>query len=103
MQENPGLSRQIAQDLSETGRWALLLLLLITVSALSVIYITQNTRTSIALHDQLLMERERLEVEWRNQLLEEHALSEHSRIERIASVEQGMVRPENHNEIIVSQ
>ena len=103
MQANPGLSRQIAQDLMENGRWPLMLLLFIAVSALSVIYITQHTRTAIALHDQLLMERERLEVEWRNQLLEEHALSEHSRIERIASAEEGMIRPENHNEIIVSQ
>lgn len=103
MQSNPGLSRQIAQDLASYGRWPLLLLLLILVSALAVVYVTQCTRTSIAHHDQVLMERERLEVEWRNQLLEEHALSEHSRIELIASRDLLMVRPDNNSEVIVSE
>lgn len=103
MQSNPGLSRQIAQDLSAYGRWPLFLLTLILVSALTVVYVTQLTRTTIALHDQSLMERERLEVEWRNQLLEEHALSEHSRIELMASRDLGMIRPENNSEIIVTQ
>lgn len=103
MQGYPGLSRQIAQDLIAYGRWPLFLLIFIVVSAMSVVYVTQNTRTAIAFHDQLLMERERLEVEWRNQLLEEHALSEHSRIERLASRDQGMVRPDSNREIIVSQ
>lgn len=102
MQSNPGLSRQIAQDLAVYGRWPLFLLIMILFSALTVVYITGLTRTSIARHDQVLMERERLEVEWRNQLLEEHALSEHSRIELIASRDLSMVRPENDSEIIVS-
>lgn len=103
MSANPGLARLIAQDLFAYGRWALFLTLLIIISALLVVFVTQQTRAEIAHHDQLLMERERLEVEWRNQLLEEHALSEHSRIERIASRDQSMIRPDSDSEIIVSQ
>lgn len=80
----------------------MLLLLLTLLSALAVVYITQKTRTEIARHDQLLMERETLDVEWRNQLLEEHALSEHSRVDTMAREELQMVRPDNKHEVIVS-
>lgn len=80
----------------------MLLLLLTLLSALAVVYITQKTRAEIARHDQLLMERETLDVEWRNQLLEEHALSEHSRVDTMAREELQMVRPDNKHEVIVS-
>lgn len=101
--DNPGLTRQILQDLTSVGRAPLVLLLLVLLSALGVVYVTQKTRAAIAHHDQLLMEREQLEVEWRNQLLEEHALSEHSRVEAMARQDQDMIRPDSRREIIVSQ
>ncbi len=102
MQDNPSLARQIFQDLISIGKLPMLLLLLILISALAVVYITQKTRTEIARHDHLLMERETLEVEWRNQLLEEHALSEHSRVETMAREELNMIRPDSKHEVIVS-
>ncbi|MEZ8142601.1 cell division protein FtsL [Enterovibrio norvegicus FF-33] len=103
MERAPGLSRQIFQDLTSVGKVPLVLLLLVLISALSVVFVTQQTRTAIAHQDQLLMERERLEVEWRNQILEEHALSEHSRVESMARNDQDMIRPDSRREIIVSQ
>ena len=102
MQDNPSLARQIFHDLFSMGKLPVLLLFLILFSALAVVYTTQKTRTEIARHDQLLMEREKLEVEWRNQLLEEHALSEHSRVEMMARDELDMIRPDNKHEVIVS-
>ncbi len=102
MQDNPNLARQIFQDLISIGKLPMLLLLLTLLSALAVVLTTQKTRTEIARHDQLLMERETLDVEWRNQLLEEHALSEHSRVDTMAREELQMIRPDNKHEVIVS-
>ncbi len=102
MQDNPNLARQIFQDLIRIGKLPLFLLFLTLLSALAVVLITQKTRTAIARHDQLLMERETLDVEWRNQLLEEHALSEHSRVDTMAREELQMIRPDNKHEVIVS-
>ncbi|KXF80073.1 cell division protein FtsL [Enterovibrio coralii] len=103
MEQTPGLTRQILRDLTSIGRVPLSLLVLVLISALAVVYVTQQTRSVIALQDRLLIERERLDVEWRNQILEEHALSEHSRVEEMARRDQDMIRPDNNREIIVSQ
>ncbi|MDD1792000.1 cell division protein FtsL [Enterovibrio makurazakiensis] len=103
MERAPGLTKQIFHDLTTVGKVPLVLLVLVLLSALSVVYVTQKTRTEIAHQDRLLMERERLEVEWRNQILEEHALSEHSRVESMARNDQDMIRPDSRREIIVSQ
>lgn len=103
MADNPGLTKQILRDLTTIGRAPMILLVLVLISAFAVVYVTQQTRTAIAYHDQLLVEREQLEVEWRNQILEEHALSEHSRVEDMARREQDMIRPDSQREIIVSQ
>ncbi|MDD1782256.1 cell division protein FtsL [Enterovibrio sp. ZSDZ35] len=103
MDQTPGLTKQIIRDLTSIGRAPLILLVLVLLSALAVVYITQQTRSVIALQDRLLIERERLDVEWRNQILEEHALSEHSRVEEMARRDQDMIRPDNKREIIVSQ
>ncbi|PKF51433.1 cell division protein FtsL [Enterovibrio nigricans] len=103
MAQSPGFTKQIIRDLTSVGRVPLFLLFLVLLSALAVVYVTQQTRSVIALQDQLLIERERLDVEWRNQILEEHALSEHSRIEEMARRDQDMIRPDNNREIIVSQ
>lgn len=102
MQDNPTLARQILDDLMSVGKLPMLLVFSILVSALAVVYTTQKTRYEIARHDQLLMDREKLEVEWRNQLLEEHALSEHSRVDAMARNELQMIRPDSKHEVIVS-
>lgn len=103
MDRRPGLAKQIWQDLQTVGRIPLLLLTVALISALAVVLMTQTTRGMIAKQDQLLMEREQLEIEWRNQILEENALSEHSRVEQMARQDQQMVRPQRSNEVIVQQ
>lgn len=102
MRDNPTLTQHIWDDLLRFGKLPVFLLVMILVSSLALVYVTQQTRSAIDQHDKLLVERERLEVEWRNQLLEEHALSEHTRVEGIAREELEMIRPGSKHEIIVS-
>lgn len=44
-----------------------------------------HTRLLTAQREQLVLERDALDIEWRNLILEENALGDHSRVERIAT------------------
>ena len=79
----------------------LILAFAILISALSVVYVTHESRQLIAQQEKLLMQRENYDVEWRNQILEENSLAEHSRIERLAETELKMQRPSVDNEIVI--
>ncbi len=103
MSDPQKLRRHIIQDLFYAGWFPSILLIGILVSALSIVYVTHLTRAKVAAYDQLLMERANLEVEGRNQILEEYALSEHTRIEELSKTELGMTRPDTEREIVVSQ
>ncbi|SQC39269.1 cell division protein FtsL [Klebsiella pneumoniae] len=46
-----------------------------------------HTRLLTAQREQLVLERDALDIEWRNLILEENALGDHSRVERIATGE----------------
>ncbi len=78
-----------------------LLLLLVVVSAFSVIYFTHLNRQSTSELEQLLAERDELDIEWRNLLLEQNSLAEHSAIESKAEKLLNMVRPTVQSEVIV--
>lgn len=95
------LIRQIGRDLLSVGRVPLVLLVLVLISALGVVYITHQSRQLVAQQEQLLIERDDLDIEWRNQLLEENSLAEHSQIETQAEKELDMKRPSAANEIVV--
>lgn len=82
--ERHSLPAVIIKDLLANRKLSLLLLLAIVISALLVVYITYQTRLITAQNQQLLMDRDDLDVEWRNLILEENALGDHSRVERIA-------------------
>ena len=47
-------------------------------------------------------ERERLDSEWRNLMLEETALAEHSRVQDLAKKELEMKRPDGDKEVVVT-
>lgn len=97
----PNLAKIIALDLVTVGRVPLVLLVLIFASAMGVVFTTHHTRQAITEKDQALMERERLDNEWRNLLLEETALAEHSRVQAVAKQELEMMRPESDKEVII--
>ncbi|WP_114767194.1 cell division protein FtsL [Vibrio rhodolitus] len=95
------LAKLIGLDLLTVGRWPLIALLLIFASAMAVVFTTHLTRAAISEKDQALVERERLDDEWRNLLLEETALAEHSRVQTIAKQDLEMKRPDSDKEVVI--
>jgi cell division protein FtsL len=79
------------------------LLLLVVLSAFSVIYFTHLNRQTTSGLEILLTERDELDIEWRNLLLEENSLAEHSTIESKAKKLLQMKRPNINSEIIIKQ
>ncbi|MGB1199034.1 MAG: cell division protein FtsL [Thalassotalea sp.] len=79
-----------------------LLLLMVVASAFSVIYLTHLNRQTTVQLENLLTERDELDVEWRNLLLEQNSLAEHSAIESKATNKLQMKRPSVDSEVIVT-
>jgi cell division protein FtsL len=79
----------------------LLVMILIFASAMGVVFTTNHKRQAITEKDQALQERERLDNEWRNLLIEETALAEHSRVQEIAKDELQMKRPDSDKEVVI--
>lgn len=95
------LLRVIIDDLFHHHRSSLLLLGLIIISAFSILIITQSTRLFIGEQERLLLERDVLENEWRNLILEENVLAEHKRIERQAINKLNMQSVNNKTETVI--
>ncbi|VFP84114.1 Cell division protein FtsL [Candidatus Erwinia haradaeae] len=64
-------------DLMHHGKVPLLLLIAILISALLVVIITYQTRLYTVHREKLFLERQILDTEWRNLILEENALIYH--------------------------
>ena len=79
-----------------------LLLAMVVVSAFSVIYYTHVNRQTTSELELLLTERDELDIEWRNLLLEQNSLAEHSAIESKAKKLLNMKRPDANSEIIIT-
>lgn len=94
------LARIVLLDLWH-HKWMLLLVVAVMASAITIVYTSHVNRKYISQWDQMLQERDRLDIEWRNLLLEEQSQSEHSRITRIASKELEMSRPLPKEEVVV--
>jgi len=77
------------------------LLLLVLVSAFSVIFFTHLNRQTTSELEVLLTDRDELDIEWRNLLLEQNALAEHSRIETQAQRLLEMSRPDAESEVVI--
>lgn len=77
------------------------ILLLVLISAFSVIYFTHLNRLTTSKIEMLLTERDALENEWRNLVLEQNSLAEHSAIESNAEKQLNMTRPDSSSEIII--
>lgn len=98
----PSLLACIGQDIRKFGLFHLFLMLFIFISAISVVLVTYQTRQQVNTRDQLLETRARLDGEWRNLILEENSLAEHSRVQRLATNDLDMKRPDADKEVIVN-
>ncbi len=83
--ERQSLPAIIASDLYRFGKLPLILLIAVLITAIMVVMTTQKTRLLTAQRQQLVLDRDGLDIEWRNLILEENALGDHSRVERLAS------------------
>ncbi|MCG9730728.1 cell division protein FtsL [Shewanella sp. Isolate13] len=94
------LTRIVLLDLWH-HKWVMMLAVLVIMNAIAVVYTSYEGRKYTSQWEQLLQERDRLDIEWRNLLLEEQSRSEHSRITRIATKELNMNRPLPKDEVVV--
>ncbi|WP_144212208.1 cell division protein FtsL [Shewanella donghaensis] len=94
------LSRIVLADIWR-HKWIVFLILVVLGNAVVVVYTSHATRKLTSQLDQLLQGRDRLDIEWRNLLLEEQSKSEHSRVTRIATKELKMVRPLPKEEVVI--
>jgi len=79
-----------------------LLLFMVVVSAFLVIYYTHINRQTTSQLELLLTQRDELDIEWRNLLLEQSSLAEHSAIESKAIKTLKMKHPSAKDEVIVN-
>ncbi|CAM4119998.1 cell division protein FtsL [Pseudoalteromonas byunsanensis] len=96
----PKLFVEIIQGLL-ANKLTLFLLLSIFVTALAVVQVTHLTRAQLISQDELLQQRDELDLEWRYLLVEEEFYSQHARIEEIAKTQLNMKRPTSKDEQVV--
>lgn len=101
--ERHGLVGVIGGDLLRNSKIPLILLIAVLVSAIFVVTTAHRTRLLTAEREQLVLERDALDIEWRNLILEENALGDHSRVESIATDKLKMQHVDLSQENIVVQ
>ena len=95
------LTKMIGLDLLGVGRLHAILLFFIFISAIGVVLATHDTRQMVVEREKLLLEKDILDGEWRNLILEESALAEHSRVQSRSVDELNMERPAPDKEVII--
>ena len=94
------LQEIIMEDLFTSNKLVLILLVAITISALSTVWITHQTRGLVAEKGDLVLQHQALENEFLNLKLEEATLSDNTRIEAIAK-QLGMQRATPEQEVVI--
>jgi len=96
----PGILTLVRDDIM---RFPLIigLFVLVVASAMAVIYVAHATRLVVIERDQLSSQRDQLDIEWRHLTIEQNALTETSRVERLALEQLNMVRPDPEQEVLV--
>ena len=92
MENRINLAREILRDLGR-HKFQLILWLAILGTAMTIIVMTNETRLLTINLNQLLEDRDKLDIEWRHLVLEQNALAEHSRVSDIARDKLEMARP----------
>lgn len=95
------LVRHIFKDISKY-KLTIGLLLLNVVAAISVVHWAQLNRQMVIQQDVLLQQRDDIDLHWRHLLLEQRALAEHSRVEKLAREKLSMDRPTTDAEVVVT-
>lgn len=90
----------IAADLRKYF-FSVLVGILIVCSAIYNVYTTHETRGLVTQIERLLQDKDDLMMEWRNLLIEEHTLDEHSRIRHIALKKLSMSQATKKNSVLV--
>ena len=75
------LVKSIIDDLFKYQKLSFILFGLVIISAFLVLLTTQQTRKQVIYQEQLTLERDVLESEWRNLISEENVLADPKRIE----------------------
>ena len=101
VQRKSVLTLDIWQDILQHF-FSYIILVLVVVSAFSVIYYTHVNRQTTSELEQLFTQRDKLDIEFRNLLLEQNSLAEHSAIESKAKKLLNMKRPDAKSEIIIT-
>ncbi|MAD52615.1 MULTISPECIES: cell division protein FtsL [unclassified Idiomarina] len=96
----PSLPVMLLQDLTRF-KWVIALAIAVIGSALTVIYTAHQNRLLTSERDELLSTQDRIDREWRHLVLEQTALTEHSRVERIAQEQLGMIDVDAKHEVLV--
>lgn len=99
--ERHNLARVICRDLLRHGFIPAILFIAVIVSAIFVVITAHKTRLLTAEREHLVLERNSLDIEWRNLILEENALGDHSRVERLSVERLNMQHVDPANEKIV--
>jgi len=89
--------------MSDLSRHLFLIALFIAVvaSAMTVIASSHNNRQLMIAHEQLIKEKDALDVEWRHLIIEQSALTEHNLIEREVKEKLNMRRPTRDDEVLL--
>ena len=90
----------VAADLARHPVRVLLFLALLASAGLVILSAHHNRQMSIAI-EHLMQEKDQLDVEWRNLVLEQSALTEHNRIETLVTSQLNMHRPLPSEEVVV--
>ncbi|RZQ56149.1 cell division protein FtsL [Pseudidiomarina tainanensis] len=96
----PALLTVLFEDLRQHLVLVLLFLMVIG-SAMAVIYVSHSHRLLTIERDDLLSQRDEIDIEWRHLQIEQNTLTEHNRVERIAQQRLNMVRAEAEQEVLV--
>lgn len=90
----------VVTDLTR-NKLRVLLYLAVMGSAFTAIMISDMNRQQIILLEDLMEERDEMDVQWRNLVLEQRALTEHNRIENQVRKHLDMHRPSPKEEVVV--
>lgn len=89
--------------MSDLSRHLFLLVLFFSTiaSAVAVIVSTHENRQLVMAQEQLVKEKDALDIEWRHLIIEQSSLTEHNRIERAMQEKLGMKRPTREDEVLL--